>query len=212
MTPAPLRLLSLGVALAAVLAVGACNKPGGGSATAAAGGDPSEAGYTIGAATAPVKVVELGSLTCPHCAHWEEEVWPAFKAKYVDTGKVQYTFHEFIIHPAEDAAGAQLTHCVSPDKYFPTVQAIFRSQSEMATGDVRGAFLRVAQSEGMSEQQFTTCLSDEKYLTVINARQQKLQDTYQVLETPSFFINGKKFEGAPTIEKLSEAIDPLLKK
>src|SRR5579863_3429355 len=35
-------------------------------------------------------VIEYGSATCPHCAHFDRDVWPAFKKTYVDTGKVRY--------------------------------------------------------------------------------------------------------------------------
>lgn len=207
---APLRYLSLTLAFGAVLAVGACNKAGaGGTATAGL----SEAGYTIGDAKAPVTVIEYGSLTCPHCARWEEEVYPAFKAKYVDTGKVRYTFREYLIHPQEDAAGALLARCVSPDKYMATVQGIMRSQPQIFAGDTRGALLNVAKAQGMSEAQFTTCLSDTSGLKAIEDRQTKALSDFQIQSTPTFIINGKKYDsGEMPIDKMSEAIDPLLKK
>lgn len=201
-----LRLLSLTLAMGGALALGACNKPAG---SAAAGG-LSDDGYSMGKTDAPVTVIEYGSLTCPHCAHWEETVWPAFKAKYVDTGKVHYIFREVLIHPQEDAAGALLVRCVPPDKYFPTVQAIFRAQPQMFTGDVRGALLNVAKSEGMSEQQFTACLSNTDALKGVTARQQKVDDA-KINTTPTFVINGKTYDsGDMPIDKMSAAIDPLL--
>ena len=42
----------------------------------------------LGSPTAPVTVIEYASVGCPHCADWNNEVFPAFKAKYIDTGKV----------------------------------------------------------------------------------------------------------------------------
>lgn len=212
MTPSRLRILPLVLALGAALAVAACNKPGSAGATAGVG--LSDAGYGMGNPNAKVTVEEFASLTCPHCAKWEEEVWPAFKAKYVDTGKVHYLFHEFLIHEQQDAAGALLARCVSPDKYFSTVQAIFRVQPQIFAGDTRGALLNVAQSQGMSEQQFQTCLSDTKALAAIGQRQQKAIDQYHVEQTPTFIINGKPvtYEGELfSIDKMSAVIDPLLK-
>ena len=35
---------------------------------------------TLGNANAKVTVVEYASVACPHCARWNEEVFPAFKA------------------------------------------------------------------------------------------------------------------------------------
>jgi protein-disulfide isomerase len=206
--------MSLALAFGAVLAVGACNKAGAGG-TAAAG--LSDDGYTLGDAKAPVTVIEYGSLSCPHCARWEEEVFPAFKAKYVDTGKVRYTFREVLIHPTLDAPAGMLARCVKPDKYFPTVQAVMRSQPQIfgtaeQPGDVRGTLLNIAKSQGMSEQQFTDCLSSTTNLQAAAARQQKVEDA-QIQSTPTFIINGKKYDsGEMPIDKMSEAIDPLLKK
>lgn len=212
MTSAPFRLASLALALTAVLAVGACNKADANGGGTAANG-LSDAGYSVGDAKAPVTVIEYGSLTCPHCARWEEEVWPAFKAKYVDTGKVHYIFREFLIHEQEDAAGALLARCVPADKYFPTVQAIFRTQPQIFAGDTRGALLHVAQSQGMTEAQFTTCLSDTKGLAAVGARQQKALDEFHITGTPTFIINGKVFDsGEMPLDKISAAIDPLLPK
>ena len=210
------RLMSLAGALVAVLAVGACGSKSGGTSAATAPSGLSDQGYSIGNTNAKVTVVEYGSLTCPHCARWEEEVWPAFKAKYVDTGEVHYVFREVLIHPELDAAGALLVRCVPADKYFATVQAIFRSQPQMfgtaaQPGDVRGTLLNVAKAEGMSEAQFQACLSDTKGLTGVTARQ-KIVDDAKISSTPTFVINGKVYDsGEMPIDKMSEAVDPLLK-
>ncbi len=210
MTFAPLRFAALALALGAVLGLGACNKSAA-SAAAPGGTGLSDDGYAIGNPGAKVTVMEFGSLTCPHCAHWEDVDWPLFKAKYVDTGKVRYVFKEVLIHPQEDAAASLLARCVPADKYFATVQAIFRSQPQIFAGDTRGALLHVAQSEGMSEQQFTTCLSDTKALQAVGARQQKIDEVYHVAQTPTFIVNGKTIDGVE-MDQLSAAIDPLLAK
>jgi len=210
MTYAYTRLAALALAFGAVLSLGACNKAAVGAGVGGASG-LSEEGYSTGNPNAKVTVIEFGSLTCPHCAHWEDAVWPQFKAKYVDTGKVRYVFKEVLIHPQEDAAAALLARCVPADKYFPTVQAVFRSQPQIFAGDTRGALLHVAQSEGMSEQQFTTCLSDTKSLQAVGARQQKIDEVYHVAQTPTFMVNGKTVDGVE-LDQLSAAIDPLLAK
>lgn len=219
MKPASIRLFSLALAGAALLGLAACNSGGGGSDGGNAKAGLSDQGYSMGNPNASVTVVEYGSLTCPHCAHWEETVWPAFKAKYVDTGKVHYIFREFLIHPEVDTAGALLTHCVSPDKYLATVQAIFRSQPQMfgtegKPGDVRGALQNVAAAQGMSPEKFQSCLSNTDAVQAIGARNQKAVDEYKIDSTPTFIINGQKLDPQvdATLEALSAKIDPLLKK
>ena len=63
----------------------------------------------------------------------------------------------------------------------------------------------------MSEPQFTACLSDTKALQAVGARQQKIDEVYQVSQTPTFMVNGKVVDGVE-MNQLSAAIDPLLAK
>lgn len=155
-------------------------------------------------------MTEYASLSCVHCATFNNEVFPEFKAKYIDTGKVHYTFKEFLTPPAEvAAAGFLLARCAGEDKYFDVVDAIFHSQQEMfTTGDVRGTLLRVARSAGMTEQQFQACISDEAALRALNARIEKSQREANIKATPTFAINGKVVkEGDMTMAELDAAID-----
>ena len=59
---------------------------------------------SLGNPKAPIEVVEYASLSCPHCAHFNEAIFPAFKAKYIDTGRVHFTIREFLTPPANLAA------------------------------------------------------------------------------------------------------------
>lgn len=200
MTSKLTRRLSLIMALGA-LALVACSKPGG----TAAQGDMS-----LGDANAKVKVVEYASLTCPHCAKFHEEVFPAFKAKYIDTGKVQFTYKEFLTPPYEvAAAGYVVARCAGKDKYFTVLAGIFHNQQEMfsPTSSPREVMLRVAQSTGMTEDQFKACLADEKALKDVNDRVEKAARNDGVQSTPTFFVNGKKLkEGEISMAELDAAI------
>ena len=194
------RLLVAG-AMFASLALAACSQGSGPSASA---GDMS-----MGKADAPVKVVEYASASCTHCADFATQVMPAFKAKYIDTGKVHYTLKEFLTPPTEVAAASfLLARCAGKDKYFTVLDSVFANQMEMFnTGDFRGVLLRIAQSAGMTEQQFNTCVSDEAGLKALNARVEKAVRDDKITGTPTFFVNGKKIgEGAVTLEQLDAAI------
>ena len=91
------RAAMTAAAMAAMATLAGC---GGSGAGAAATGD-----MALGAAEgAKVTVVEYASVTCGHCAAWNEQVWPQFKAKYVDTNKVRFVFREFPT-PPQDVAG-----------------------------------------------------------------------------------------------------------
>jgi protein-disulfide isomerase len=181
-----------GVALAFFLA--AC---GGGGADKGPRIEASD--IVMGKADAPIEVVEFGSLGCSHCARFDREVFPAFKAKYIDTGIVKYTLREMITGaPAYDTGGFLLARCVSRDKYYPVVEAVFRAQDQWMVQaqanqdpDFRTPLVQVALSAGMTEEQFNTCVMDKKAIDAFNARVEKNLKDAQGGNTPNFFFNGK---------------------
>jgi protein-disulfide isomerase len=163
----------------------------------------------MGPADAKVKVVEYASASCSHCAKFNNETFPAFKAKYIDTGKVQYTLKEFLTPPEQVAAASFLmARCAGKDKYFTVLDSVYKNQTEMfQTGDFRGVLLRIAQSAGMTEQQFNQCVSDEAALKALDARVTKAVREDKITGTPSFFVNGKKIaEGEVSMAQLDAAI------
>jgi protein-disulfide isomerase len=183
----------------AVLGLSACG-PSGGAVTAD--------DMSMGNANAPVTVVEYASVSCTHCATWNKEVFPAFKAKYVDTGKVRYVFREFITAPPQlAAAGFLLARCAGEDKYFGVLDQVFHAQDEIfRTGDIRTPLVAIAAQAGMNEQQLNACVGDEKELNALNARVDKWVSTAKVTSTPTFDINGKRLEGAQSLDALDKAI------
>jgi protein-disulfide isomerase len=197
-----MRILGHPLLIVAAMALGlaACAK-GGGAVTAE--------DMTMGNPQAKVTVVEYASASCPHCAEFNNDVFPAFKAKYVDTGKVRYVFREFLTPPIEVAAsGFLVARCAGKDKYFSVLDAIYRGQQQMyQSGDYRGSLLRIAQSAGMSEQQFNACTSDEAALKALNDRVDKaVKDG--ISGTPSFVVDGKKMDNnvVATLATLDTAI------
>lgn len=195
------------VLAAAVSLLAACGQGGGGSAV-------SSDDNAMGPANAKVTVVEYASVTCPHCARFNEEVFPAFKAKYVDTGQVRYVFREFLTPPVPvAAAGFLIARCAGKDKYFSVVDALFHSQNEMyQSGDPRAVLFRIGQSAGLTDQQITACISDDKGLAALQKRVDAATNDAKINATPTFVINGKKLEGEQTMAQLDAAIQPLLKK
>jgi protein-disulfide isomerase len=152
---------------------------------------------SLGNANAKVTVIEYASASCVHCGRWNNEVFPAFKAKYIDTGKVHYVYREFLTPPVQVAAASfLLARCAGKDKYFSVIDSVYHSQEEMfSTGDYRGVLLRIAQSAGLSEEQFNTCVNDEKAIKALNARVEKYEADAKITGTPTFIINGKKAGG-----------------
>lgn len=187
----------------AALAMASCSKGGGGSGGALADD------MTMGNPSAKVTVQEYASVGCPICARWYQEVFPAFKAKYIDTNRVHFVAKEMLVGGGVEvqvaASGFLLARCAGKDKYFAVVDSLYKNQ-EQAFQDPRGVLMNIARSVGMTDQQFETCVSDEKALQALNDRVEK-HNKEGVDSTPTFVINGQKMEpGFHTLEEIDAMI------
>ena len=163
----------------------------------------------IGKADAPVTIVEYASMTCPHCAHFHETTLPALKTKYIDTGKARLIYREFPFDPLAEA-GFMLARC-SKDNYFPMVDVLFKQQQSWAgSQNPKDALLQISKLAGFTQESFEACLTDQKLLDDIRAVRARGENDFKVDSTPTFFINGKVYKGAMTIEEMSAVIDGML--
>src|SRR5712692_3988529 len=217
------HLLMGATAVAVVVASGAgyylWSRPDAAVAQPAAGLDASTADLMtpgplgdqiMGAADAPVTIVEYASMTCPHCAHFHETVYPEMKKKYVDTGKIRFIFREFPLDPLA-AAGSMLARCAGKDKFFPLVETLFAQQKEWVTQKPLQPLLGIAKQAGFTQESFDKCLANQEVLNGIEEARQRAAQKLGVQSTPTFFINGKVVRGTLTIEELDKEMAPYLK-
>lgn len=164
---------------------------------------------SIGAANAPVKMVEYASLSCSHCAHFHEEVFPTLKSKYIDTGRVRFTLKEMLTAPQQvAAAGFLMARCAGPSRYFNVVDGVFRSQAKWQGANIKPLFVAVAKQNGLTETQFDACLADAAALRALQLRVKRAAEQDGVNSTPAIFINGKSVggDGVPTLAQVEAAI------
>jgi protein-disulfide isomerase len=162
---------------------------------------------------ASVTVIEYASMTCPHCAHFQETTFPELKKRYIDTGKIRYIFREFPLDNLA-AAASMLARCAGESdkgKYFALVDTLFNQQRTWAVEKPIPPLLAIAKQAGFTEQSFNACLSNQKVLDGIEAVRQRAIDKFKVGSTPTFFINGNSYSGAMSIEDMAKIIDPMLK-
>jgi protein-disulfide isomerase len=163
----------------------------------------------LGNPAAKVTMIEYASVACPVCADFNNNVFPAFKAKYIDTGKVHYIAREALVHdPALAAAGFLTARCAGKDKYFQVVDAIYHQQQTLENGgDVRGGLLEIARSAGMTEAQFNTCVNDPVALKAVQDRWDRYTREDHINSTPTIVINGKVYDqGEMTMAQLDAAV------
>ena len=163
----------------------------------------------LGKSDAPITIIEYGSLTCPHCAAFDAEVLPKLKEKWIDSGKVKLVFRPF---PRDevDLHAASVALCAAPDRFYPFIDAMFASQEQwMAASDHKGALARVALLGGVNKTKFDACYDDKTVSDSLLASRLAASQQLGVDSTPTFFINGKKFDGAPTLDAFEAALTKL---
>lgn len=169
----------------------------------------------IGSPDATVTLVEYASVTCPACAVFHRNVWPAIKQKYIDTGKVNFVFRDYPTPPANIAiAGFAVARCKGDNEsYFAIVEDLFEHQngilSAYRAGVAKNAIEEVAKRNGINNSTFEKCIRD----TDTRKEIKNMTDygrTKNVNATPTFFLNGRRLDRSDKyfeVSGLSAAID-----
>lgn len=167
---------------------------------------------SLGAADAPVTIVEYSSLTCPHCATFHRETLPKIKKDYIDTGKARYVYSDFPL--GRLALGASMiARCVEPQRYFGFLEMLFRGQQSWATSpEPLKELERMARFGGLSERDFVACLDNRTLLQGLQERARMAQERHDINSTPTFVIGESTVVGAQDYEKFKDVIDEALAK
>jgi protein-disulfide isomerase len=167
----------------------------------------------LGDAKAPVTIYEFASMSCPHCAAFEQNVFPMIRTKYIDTGKVRYVFREFPLD-IKAAAASMLARCIAngdAEKFFATIDTMFKQQGPLMT-QTQDTLQAIGRSAGMDDKGAETCTKDQTLLDKLSADEKFANEELKVDATPTFFINGAMTKGAISFEDFEAKLKPLLKK
>jgi len=230
---------SLLLAAAATLASGACNAEKGGETAAGnvavaeavqppANGDWStvvaqtaQGGFRMGNPEAKVQLVEFGSMTCPHCAEFDEEAIDPLIQKYVKNGQVAFEFRNFVRDPF-DIAASLIARCNGSKSFFPLTSALFEEQRDwiaklqaLPQAQLEGfanlpperQFVEIAKAAGLQQwaamrgvptAKSTQCLTDQNSVNQLVQMNSDTTTQYpEMTGTPSFLINGELVEIRP---------------
>ena len=165
----------------------------------------------LGPADAAITMAEYASITCPHCAAFNENVFPKIKAAYIDTGKIRYVFHEFPLDPIA-AASSVLSRCIANGdsaKFFAVTDMLFKQDWSKVTKP-RETLNLIGKQAGLDERQVETCLKDDTLFNGIVASRTNAAKL-GVNATPTFLINGEKIVGMQPFEEFDRRFKALLK-
>ncbi len=158
---------------------------------------------------AKVTIVEYSDFQCPFCSRGyqilETQVMPEYE------GKVRLYFKYLplkSIHPwAESAAlAAECANRQSGEAFWKMYHAIFKAQHEINQDNLKEKVTQFAKDAGLDEAKFSECFEAKAGLPQV---EQDLKEAAAVgaNSTPTFFINGRRLEGAQPYENFKAIID-----
>jgi protein-disulfide isomerase len=152
-------------------------------------------------------VIECFSLTCPHCADFALQSFPAIRSKWIDPGRLRWVYYDF---PTDGAAllAAMVARSLPPERYEPFVVTLFASQAKWAYGskDIAAALWLPASEAGMDRSRFDKAVADKHLRDWIVSRAMDAQTRWNVDATPGFVIDGKLYEGAMSADAFSQLL------
>lgn len=161
---------------------------------------------------AAVTIVEYVDFQCPFCARayktMEEQVLKAYG------DRVRFAVKHLplaSIHPwAESAALATAcAHQQNPEAFWKLYDYFFRNQTTLTKDNLRDKAVAAARDAGVDATQFEACVDAQAAMPAVKADEAEAE-ALGVRSTPTFFINGRKLEGALPFETLKAAIDAAL--
>lgn len=185
-------------------------------------------GFVMGNPNAPLKLIEYGSLTCPHCKEFAETSDAGLRA-LVDTGKLSFEFRNFVRDPL-DITASLLARCGGAEPFFPLLHQFFANQEAMFTtiqgvGDTGyqnamklppnqrlqklaelAGLIEFVKARGVPEQQARACLADFGAAEKLAAGNDVATKEFQLEGTPTLILNGQKLENANTWPALQQAL------
>jgi protein-disulfide isomerase len=166
----------------------------------------------LGKPDAPITIVEYASLTCSHCAHFDKDVLPGLKKKWIETGKAKLVLRDY---PLDEPAmrAAMMARCAPPDRFYPLIDTLFQTQDQWALSkDWRGALEKTARLAGISKKDFDACLANKAMEDQVAQSRLTAATQLGVESTPTFFVNGTKLQGAPTEQAFEQVLTGLAPK
>ena len=177
-----------------------------------------EGGHRMGNPEAPIKVIEFASMTCSHCADFAEQSSAELKGNFVDSGRVSLEFRNFVRDPI-DITASLLARCGAPESFFALTHQLLADQAGMfqrvnaagqaaqeaamnqpeakrfiALGEITG-LTEFVSARGVAKDQANACLADLDEAKALAQRAKDDSDKYQIEGTPTFIVNGTKFQG-----------------
>ncbi|MAC41720.1 MAG: disulfide bond formation protein DsbA [Pelagibacterales bacterium] len=167
-------------------------------------------GRVLGNADAKIIIEEYASMSCGHCASFHNNDLKSIKKEYIDKGAAKLIFYDF---PLDRGAmiGSMITQCMNDDQFYPVLDRLFQKQAEWTRADdIMKSISEILQPLGLEKATILSCLEEttenqERWKSLLAGRKYAI-DIKGVEATPTFFVNGKKFEGKFNLKNLKKIL------
>jgi protein-disulfide isomerase len=172
---------------------------------------PVLADVAMGAADAPVEIIEYASITCAACQHFHADVLPELAAGYVLAGDARFILRDYPSSPMPAAnAAAALARCTGPERYYDTVAELFTRQTEIVSaarlGELNGVLQTIGARHGLSAAEVDACIEDPATLAYIRGTTERAPAH---ANAPLLLVNGERVEDL-SIKGVRHAVDAAL--
>lgn len=152
-------------------------------------------GIELGDPTAPVRVIEFADYQCPACAVFAARMTPVLKERYIEPGRIRFTFFDYPIIEAHPNAflAARAARCAGDqDRYWDYADVLYARQGSWSPErSPVGTFVDYARQLGMDEGAFETCLRSDRHAAAVTAGG-LLGEQLGVRGTPTVIVNGQQ--------------------
>jgi protein-disulfide isomerase len=165
-----------------------------------------------GEENAEITIIEYASYSCFHCSDFHKNIYPKIYDDFIVPGKVRFIYRDFPLDSASLKA-SQLVRCMAAENKSKFKNLLLESQKSWAfTKEYAENLENLARISGMSSAEFNKCFNNKEYETQILQERLDVFNAFNISSTPSFIINGKKYNGGNNWYEISEFLNNLLNK
>ena len=146
----------------------------------------------LGDSTAPLTIVEFSDFECPYCRRFHEQVLPALKREYIDTGLVRFIHKDLPLpfHRQARPAAAAARCAGEQNRYWDLYSALFDQQTCLECKGV----MEIAENVNLETTALRACMQREATDTLINANLSEAE-LHNIRATPTFVIGASRHDG-----------------
>lgn len=169
-----------------------------------------EVGHPLGDEAAPVTVVEFSDYGCSYCRRFAQETFPRLYQEFIEPGRVRWVHMPFVLGKFANSEEATLAAACAAEQslsvFWAAHMALFRTQPQWRSGDPRAAFRQTVTNADGDPAAFDACYEAGRPGGKLD-RAKQIAAAAGVSATPTFFVNGRRVQGALPLDEFRRVLE-----